>query len=60
MSRGQEGTRGTGVFLGGRYSYDDLVAFGGIPENSVEVRSSDRIRHQHIPYAVWISGYVEN
>jgi hypothetical protein len=47
MSRGQDGTRGTGVFLGGRYSYDDLVAFGGIPENSVEVRASDRIRHQH-------------
>jgi hypothetical protein len=47
MSTGQDGTRGTGVFLGGRYSYDDLVAFGGIPENSVEVRASNRIRHQH-------------
>jgi hypothetical protein len=47
MSRGHDDARGTGVFLGGRYSYDDLVAFGGIPENSVEVRSSDRIRLQH-------------
>jgi hypothetical protein len=35
------------VYLGGRYSYDDLVAFGGIPEASVDVRASEQIRQQH-------------
>jgi hypothetical protein len=44
ISRGQDGT---GVYLGGHYSYDDLVAFGGITEKFVEVQASDRIRHQH-------------
>jgi hypothetical protein len=39
--------RGTGVFLGGRYSQADVIAFGGISlEASVGVRSSDRIRAQ--------------
>ncbi|KAM0914097.1 hypothetical protein ACQ4PT_011786 [Festuca glaucescens] len=35
---------GTGVFLGGRYTQTDLIAFGGIPEPKVVgVRSSPRI-----------------
>ncbi|KAM0927551.1 hypothetical protein ACQ4PT_002786 [Festuca glaucescens] len=38
---------GTGVFLGGRLSVDDVVAFGGIPSPSLDSRSSERIRHQH-------------
>jgi hypothetical protein len=38
---------GTGVFLGGRYSKADLIAYGGIPEpKSSGVRSSSRIRDQ--------------
>jgi hypothetical protein len=40
-------SRGTGVFLGGRYSQADIIAFGGIAmETAAEVRSSDRIRAQ--------------
>ncbi|KAM0898528.1 hypothetical protein ACQ4PT_021859 [Festuca glaucescens] len=38
---------GTGVFLGGRYSEADLIAYGGIPElKSSRVRSSSRIHDQ--------------
>ncbi|KAM0827543.1 hypothetical protein ACQ4PT_068135 [Festuca glaucescens] len=47
MSGGLGGVGGTGVFLGGRYSKAELIAFGGIPEpQSVGVRSSHRIRAQ--------------
>jgi hypothetical protein len=44
---GQKKVQGTGIFLGGRYSTDDVIKFGGISEKSaVGVRSSDRIRAQ--------------
>jgi hypothetical protein len=44
---GQKKVQGTGVFLGGRYSTDDVIKFGGISEKSaVGVRPSDRIRAQ--------------
>jgi hypothetical protein len=40
-------THGTGVFLGGRYSQEQLQAFGGIPVEGVsDIRSSERIRAQ--------------
>jgi hypothetical protein len=40
-------TRGTGVFLGGRYSKKDVIAFGGISEEAVfGVRTSERIKAQ--------------
>ena len=40
-------TRGTGVYLGGRFSKEEVVAFGGIPEAAVfDVRTSERIRAQ--------------
>jgi hypothetical protein len=46
-SRGQSARRGTGVFLGGRFSKDELIAFGGIPEPSAaNIRSSERLRAQ--------------
>jgi hypothetical protein len=36
---------GTGVFLGGRYSKNDLISYGGITEESqLGVPSSNRIR----------------
>jgi hypothetical protein len=42
-----EPTRGTGVFLGGRYSREEVIAFGGIPESAVlGVRTSERIKAQ--------------
>ncbi|KAM0925823.1 hypothetical protein ACQ4PT_003970 [Festuca glaucescens] len=45
--RGNNGKMGTGVFLGGRYSQADLIAFGGIPEPvAAGVRSSTRIHEQ--------------
>jgi hypothetical protein len=37
---------GTGAFLGGRYSEQALINFGGIPEVNSIVRSSKRIRSQ--------------
>jgi hypothetical protein len=37
---------GTGAFLGGRYSEQALINFGGIPEVNSTVRSSERIRSQ--------------
>jgi hypothetical protein len=37
---------GTGAFLGGRYSMEDVVAFGGIQPKDAGVRSSERIRLQ--------------
>jgi hypothetical protein len=44
---GQKKVQGTGVFLGGRYSTDDVIKFGGISKKSaVGVRSSDCIRAQ--------------
>ncbi|KAM0904909.1 hypothetical protein ACQ4PT_017693 [Festuca glaucescens] len=37
---------GTGVFLGGRCSVEDVVNFGGVSPPSIHARSSQRIRHQ--------------
>jgi hypothetical protein len=37
---------GTGVYLGGRYSKEDIVAFGGISDKEMGVQSSARIRSQ--------------
>jgi hypothetical protein len=37
---------GTGAYLGGRYSMENIVAFGSIPERTKEVWSSKRIRFQ--------------
>jgi hypothetical protein len=45
--KGQPSRVGTGAFLGGKYSVNDVIAFGGISE--VEARgfcSSNRIRDQ--------------
>jgi hypothetical protein len=44
----QEGSkRGTGVFLGGRYSKEEIIAYGGIPESAVMgVRTSARVQAQ--------------
>jgi hypothetical protein len=39
-------SEGTLVFLGGRYSKDDLIAFGGISEAELMVRTSEQIRMQ--------------
>jgi hypothetical protein len=39
-------SKGTGAFLGGRYSREDLVSFGGISEAEPLVRTSERIRMQ--------------
>ena len=37
----------TGVFLGGRYAADEVIAYGGIPEAFAKgVRSSARLRAQ--------------
>jgi hypothetical protein len=36
-----------GVFLGGCYSQEGLIYFGGIPEVTVEMHSSERIRSQY-------------
>jgi hypothetical protein len=42
-----ESTRGTGVFLGGRYSREEVISFGGILESAVlGVRISERIKAQ--------------
>ncbi|KAM0839720.1 hypothetical protein ACQ4PT_060123 [Festuca glaucescens] len=38
---------GTGVFLGGRFSMEDVMAYGGIASPATEVRSSERIRQQY-------------
>jgi hypothetical protein len=38
---------GTGVFLGGRYSNEELISFGGIPNSNASIRSSERIRAQY-------------
>lgn len=44
---GSESTRGTGVFLGGRYSKQKVIDYGGIPEATVlGVRTSERIKAQ--------------
>jgi hypothetical protein len=41
------GLTGTGAFLGGRYSMKDVIAYGGISEESqLGIRSSSRIRAQ--------------
>ncbi|KAM0884242.1 hypothetical protein ACQ4PT_031104 [Festuca glaucescens] len=37
MSGGYPWDAGTGVFLGGRYSMEEVVAFGGIPAKAAEV-----------------------
>jgi hypothetical protein len=37
---------GTGVYLGGRYTSEDILAFGGISAREMDVRSSERIRCQ--------------
>jgi hypothetical protein len=40
-------TRGTGVFLGGRYSQKEVIAYGGISEGGIfGVRTSERVRAQ--------------
>jgi hypothetical protein len=37
--------KGTGVFLGGRYSEKEVIDFGGIPDSSaIGMRSSERIK----------------
>ncbi|KAM0855944.1 hypothetical protein ACQ4PT_049442 [Festuca glaucescens] len=41
-SRGQSARCGTGVFLGGRFSKDELIAFGGIP--TANIRLSEHLR----------------
>jgi hypothetical protein len=41
-----EHTTGTGVFLGGRHSIDEVVAFGGVSPPLVGARSSQRIMSQ--------------
>ncbi|KAM0918593.1 hypothetical protein ACQ4PT_008746 [Festuca glaucescens] len=47
MSGGHGGVQGTGVYLGGRYSKKEIIAYGGIPEPlAAGVRSSERIRAQ--------------
>jgi hypothetical protein len=38
---------GTGVFLGGRYSNEELISFGGIPNENASIRSSERMRAQY-------------
>jgi hypothetical protein len=44
---GSDSTRGTGVFLGGRYSKQKVIDYGGIPEATVlGVRTSERIKAQ--------------
>jgi hypothetical protein len=41
---GSKKTQGTGVFLGGRYSREEVIKFGGISEQVAKsVRSSERI-----------------
>jgi hypothetical protein len=47
LSQGLHGKVGTGVFLGGRCSMEDVVKFGGISPPSKDLRSSERIRVQH-------------
>lgn len=44
--QGPSAAAGTGVFLGGRFSVNDVVTYGGIPAASTDVRSSSRIRSQ--------------
>jgi hypothetical protein len=46
LSQGGDSKFGTGVFLGGRFSVEDVVNFGGIPSPSLNARSSERIRKQ--------------
>lgn len=46
LSQGGDSKFGTGVFLGGRCSVEDVVNFGGIPSPSLNARSSERIRKQ--------------
>jgi hypothetical protein len=44
---GAKKAQGTGVFLGGRYSREEVIKFGGISEQVAKsVRSSERIRAQ--------------
>jgi hypothetical protein len=38
--------KGTGVFLGGRYTMEEVINFGGISQADSLVRSSERIRKQ--------------
>ncbi|KAM0921912.1 hypothetical protein ACQ4PT_006547 [Festuca glaucescens] len=38
---------GTGVFLGGRFSMEDVMAYGGIASPAIDVRSSERIHQQY-------------
>jgi hypothetical protein len=35
------------VFFGGRYSNEELISFGGIPNTNASIRSSERIRAQY-------------
>ncbi|KAM0863090.1 hypothetical protein ACQ4PT_044819 [Festuca glaucescens] len=46
LSQGGDSKLGTGVFLGGRCSVEDVVNFGGIPSPSLNACSSERIRNQ--------------
>jgi hypothetical protein len=46
LSQGGDSKFGTGVFLGGRCSVEDVVNFGGIPSPSLNAHSSERIRKQ--------------
>ncbi|KAM0868244.1 hypothetical protein ACQ4PT_041454 [Festuca glaucescens] len=46
LSQGGDSKLGTGVFLGGRCSVEDVVNFGGIPSPSLNARSSERICNQ--------------
>jgi hypothetical protein len=48
---GHQGEVGTGVFLGGRFSMEDIVAFGGLSPPPLDLRSSERIRRQQNPDA---------
>jgi hypothetical protein len=44
---GVQNLEGTGVFLGGRYSMEEVIGFGGISHADSLVRSSERIRRQY-------------
>jgi hypothetical protein len=46
MSLGITQKGGTGVFLGGRYSMEEVINFGGISHTDSMVQSSERIREQ--------------
>jgi hypothetical protein len=45
-SGGAHTSEGTGVFLGGRYSMEEVIKYGGISQADSLVRTSERIRGQ--------------